>query len=87
MRPISCVLRREVSSSSPARFSSGVTRSLMRFRTCFLVAQAEAAKDNATARLNIAIALSFIVSSIVVLGFLVVLIFVRREAGAFSTGF
>ena len=37
-RPMSCVLRREVSSNSPARCSSGVTRSLMVLRAYFLVA-------------------------------------------------
>src|SRR5262249_19300206 len=58
-RPISCVFLREVSSSSPVLFSRGVTRSLTRFRTYFLVAN-ELPKTTLSPRTMTAIAVNFI---------------------------
>src|SRR5215831_11408941 len=58
-RLISCVLRREVSSSSPALFSRGVTLSPILFRTYFFVAQELPSAVTATTP-KIAAALSFI---------------------------
>src|SRR2546423_7664344 len=49
---MSCVLRRDVSSSEPARCSSGVMRSLTRLREYFLVAQPTEPRINNMLRAN-----------------------------------